>query len=118
MFIRKRKNRSGSTSIVVISRRHGQFVEVRKFGTAESEEDVSRPYVQATRSLSMVMINLGNVITYLTILSLVGINPSPMCLAHLLVSWYVIQSSILAECGSCLLEMKWHISLDALFTDV
>ena len=118
MFIRKRKNRSGSTSIVVISRRHGQFVEVRNFGTAESEEDVSRLYVQATSSLSMVMINLGNVITYLTILSLVGINPSPMCLAHLLVTGNMVKSTILAECGSGLLEMKRNIGLDALFTNV
>ena len=51
MFIRKRKNRSGSTSIVVISKRHGQFVEVKNFGTAESEEDVSRLYVQAQKWL-------------------------------------------------------------------
>ena len=51
MFIRKRKNRSGSTSIVVISKRHGQFVEVKNFGTAESEEDVGRLYVQAQKWL-------------------------------------------------------------------
>lgn len=51
MFIRKRKNRSGSTSIVVISKRHGQFVEVRNFGTAETEEDVSRLYGLAQKWL-------------------------------------------------------------------
>jgi len=51
MFIRKRKNRSGSTSIVVINKRYGQFVEVKHFGTAETEEDVNRLYGSAQKWL-------------------------------------------------------------------
>ena len=51
MFIRKRKNRSGSTSIVVISKRHGQFVEIKNFGTAETDEDVDRLYDLAQKWL-------------------------------------------------------------------
>lgn len=70
-----------------------------------------------THSLSMVMINLGDVITYRTILFLVGVNPRPMCLAHLLVTGNLIKSAILAECSSGLLEVERHIGLDALFSD-
>ena len=66
----------------------------------------------------MVMINLGNVIAYRTIIFLVGVNPRPMCLAHLLVTGNLIKSAILAECSSGLLEVERHIGLDALFSDV
>ena len=51
MFIRKRRNRSGSTSIVVVNKRHGQFVEVRNFGTAETDNDVNKLYAQAHKWL-------------------------------------------------------------------
>ena len=53
-----------------------------------------------------------------TILFLVGVNPRPMCLAHLLVTGNLIKSAILAECSSGLLEVERHIGLDALFSDV
>lgn len=46
------------------------------------------------------------------------LKPSTMGLCHLLVSWYVIQSAILAEMCSSLLEVKRDIWLDALFTDI
>ena len=51
MFIRKRRNRSGSTSIVVVNKRHGQFVEVRNFGTAETDDDINKLYAQAHKWL-------------------------------------------------------------------
>ena len=38
MFVRKKKNRSGSISVVVVSKERGKFREVRNFGTAKSEE--------------------------------------------------------------------------------
>lgn len=40
MFIRKKKNRSGTTSVVVVSKAHGRFAEVKNFGTAHSEEEI------------------------------------------------------------------------------
>ena len=39
MFVRKKVNRSGSISIVVVSKSHGKFTEVKKFGVAKSEEE-------------------------------------------------------------------------------
>lgn len=51
MFIRKRKNHSSSTSFVVISKSHGQFVEIKKFGAAETDEDVNRLYGLAQKWL-------------------------------------------------------------------
>lgn len=39
MFVRKKKNRSGTISVVVVSKAQGKFKEVRNFGTALSDED-------------------------------------------------------------------------------
>lgn len=47
MFVRKKKNRSGSTTVVVVSKRDGKFVEVRNFGTVSSESEVSALYSKA-----------------------------------------------------------------------
>ena len=58
---------------------------------------------------SMVMINLGNVITYRPILFLVGVDSRPMCLAHLLVKGDMVNSSILAEMCSCLFKVERNI---------
>ena len=49
MFVRKKKNRSGSVSIVVVDKSRGRFREVRQFGVAhtEAEADVeiwNRPH--------------------------------------------------------------------------
>ncbi len=41
MFIRKKKNRSGTTSIVVVEKRRGQFKELHTVGIARSEEEVA-----------------------------------------------------------------------------
>ena len=40
MFVRKKTNRSGTISIVVVSKAHGKFTEVKKFGVAKPEEEV------------------------------------------------------------------------------
>ena len=40
MFVRKKTNRSGTVSVVVVSKAHGKFTEVKKFGVAKSEEEV------------------------------------------------------------------------------
>lgn len=47
MFVRKKKNRSGTTTVVVVSKRHGRFVEVKNFGTVMSDTDVSKLYSKA-----------------------------------------------------------------------
>ena len=52
MFVRKKKNRSGTTTIVVVSKRHGRFEEVKNFGTARTDEDVAKLYSDAQRWLS------------------------------------------------------------------
>ena len=52
MFVRKKKNRSGSTTVVVVSKRHGKFEEVRNFGTAKTDSDVARLYSEAQHWLN------------------------------------------------------------------
>ena len=47
MFVRKKKNRSGTTTIVVVSKRHGGFSEVKNFGTASTDEEVTALYSKA-----------------------------------------------------------------------
>ena len=39
MFVRKKKNRSGSVSIVVVDKSRGRFREVRQFGVAHTEAE-------------------------------------------------------------------------------
>jgi transposase len=41
MFVRKKKNRSGTTTVVVVSKRNGDFVEVKNFGTVSTDEEVA-----------------------------------------------------------------------------
>ncbi len=47
MFIRKRKNPSGSISIAAVVKRHGKYRELKIFGTATTDEDVSKLYAEA-----------------------------------------------------------------------
>ena len=47
MFIRKKKNRSGSVTVVAVSKARGYYEEVRNFGTAETEDDVASLYASA-----------------------------------------------------------------------
>ena len=47
MFVRKKVNRSGSTSVVVVSKRHGKFTEVKHFGVAKSEAEADSLYREA-----------------------------------------------------------------------
>lgn len=47
MYIRKKKNRSGSTTIVAVSKARGYYQEVRNFGTAETDDDVADLYAKA-----------------------------------------------------------------------
>ena len=47
MFVRKKKNRSGSVSIVVVDKSRGRFREVRRFGVAHTEAEADALYTQA-----------------------------------------------------------------------
>ena len=42
MYVRKKRNRSGSTIVVVVSKAKGYYEEIRCFGTAKTEEDIAR----------------------------------------------------------------------------
>ncbi|MBR3529955.1 MAG: IS1634 family transposase [Bacteroidaceae bacterium] len=52
MFVRRKKNRSGTTTIVVVSKLHGRFEEVKNFGTAKADVDVAKLYSDAQRWLA------------------------------------------------------------------
>ena len=47
MFVRKKTNRSGTISVVVVSKVHGKFTEVKKFGVAKSEEEADEMFRKA-----------------------------------------------------------------------
>ena len=47
MFVRKKPNRSGSVSIVVVDKSHGKTRYVRNYGTVDSPEEADRLYAEA-----------------------------------------------------------------------
>lgn len=47
MFVRKKINRSGSISVVVVSKSYGKFTEVKKFGVAKSAEEADKLFQEA-----------------------------------------------------------------------
>lgn len=47
MFIRKKKNRSGTTSIVVVDKSRGRFKELVTIGVSDNEEEIAEFYQQA-----------------------------------------------------------------------
>ena len=40
MYVRKKHNRSGTTSVVVVSKASGKYKEIKSFGFSSSEEDI------------------------------------------------------------------------------
>ena len=42
MFVRKKKNRSGTISVIVVDKSNGHFKEIKNFGVSKNEDDVSR----------------------------------------------------------------------------
>jgi transposase len=42
MYVRKKKNRSGTISVVVVSKSSGHYKEIKSFGKASSEQDVAK----------------------------------------------------------------------------
>ncbi len=47
MFVRKKRNRSGTISVVVVSKAHGKFKELKTFGVAHSDEQADVFFEQA-----------------------------------------------------------------------
>ena len=47
MFVRKKKNRSGSVSIAVVDKSKGRYMEIRQFGVAHTEAEVNALVRQA-----------------------------------------------------------------------
>ncbi len=47
MLVRKRINRSGSISVVVIDKANGKYTEIKKFGVAKSEEEADELFKKA-----------------------------------------------------------------------
>lgn len=48
MFPRKKKNRTGTISVVVVDKSRGGFKEVKSFGVAKTEEEADRLYAKAS----------------------------------------------------------------------
>lgn len=46
MFVRKKKNRSGSLSIAVVDNSRGHFREIRQFGVAHTEAEINSLVLQ------------------------------------------------------------------------
>jgi hypothetical protein len=44
MFVRKRKNKSGSTSVVVVDKSNGKFKELTTIGTSDNPVEIQRLY--------------------------------------------------------------------------
>ena len=47
MYVRKKHNRSGSTSVVVVSKASGKYKELKSFGSSTSEEEIDSLYDKA-----------------------------------------------------------------------
>ena len=48
MFPRKKRNRTGTISVVVVDKSRGGFKEVKSFGVAKTEEEADRLYAEAS----------------------------------------------------------------------
>ena len=49
MFVRKKKNRTGTISVVVVDKSHGGFKEVKNFGVVSSDEEADVLCMRARR---------------------------------------------------------------------
>ena len=48
MFPRKKKNRTGTISVVVVDKSRGGFKEIKSFGVAKTDEEADRLYAKAS----------------------------------------------------------------------
>ena len=47
MYVRKKHNRSGSTSVVMVSKASGKYKELKSYGSSTSEEEIDSLYDKA-----------------------------------------------------------------------
>ena len=52
MFIRKKKNRSGTTSVVVVDKRGGSFRELKTIGVSSDDKEINTLYLQGKKWIS------------------------------------------------------------------
>lgn len=52
MFVRKKKNRSGTVSIVVVDKSHGRFREVHNLGTSSDAHEIDKLEMKARKWIS------------------------------------------------------------------
>lgn len=52
MFIRNKKNRSGTTSIVVVEKRQGIYHEIKTIGTSKEASEIESMYIQGKKWIS------------------------------------------------------------------
>jgi hypothetical protein len=52
MFIRKKKNRSGRTSVVVVDKRDGCFRELKTMGVSSDEKEIKALHLQGRKWIS------------------------------------------------------------------
>ena len=55
MFVRKKKNRSGTTSVVVVDKSRGVFRELTTIGVAKDEDEIEQLYQQAENWINIHM---------------------------------------------------------------
>ena len=56
MFIRKKKNRSGTTSVVVAEKRKGVFRELRTIGVSEDKDEIKDSFLKAKNGFPFMMV--------------------------------------------------------------
>ena len=52
MFVRKKKNRSGTTSVIVVNKRGGSFRELKTIGVSSDEKEINTFYLQGKKWIS------------------------------------------------------------------
>ena len=52
MFVRKKKNRSGTTSVIVVDKSNGVFREVTTIGVSKDSSDIESLYHQGKKWIS------------------------------------------------------------------
>jgi hypothetical protein len=55
MFVRKKKNRSGTTSVVIVSKNNGTTNYVKTIGTGSEESEIEKLYLQGKKWLSVYL---------------------------------------------------------------
>ena len=53
MFVRKKKNRSGSTSVVIVEKRAGKFKELRTVGISYEKSEIEKLIVEGKKWISI-----------------------------------------------------------------